>query len=116
MSVSVMIAWIDNDIPSVMWISGLFFPQSILTGVLQNYARSHRLAIDEINFDFDFNAADIVGTPTTPTATTTVAVATSSSDEKRMATTSSPRVNERKLTKPSDGIYIRVSPLLSNPF
>eukprot|EP00331_Platyophrya_macrostoma_P004147 CAMPEP_0176418942 /NCGR_PEP_ID=MMETSP0127-20121128/7766_1 /TAXON_ID=938130 /ORGANISM="Platyophrya macrostoma, Strain WH" /LENGTH=303 /DNA_ID=CAMNT_0017799353 /DNA_START=1 /DNA_END=912 /DNA_ORIENTATION=+ len=38
--------------PNTFWISGLFFPQGFLTGVLQTHARKHSEAIDTLNFSF----------------------------------------------------------------
>ncbi|CAG9767321.1 unnamed protein product [Ceutorhynchus assimilis] len=44
--------WIDKGAPLVFWISGFYFTQSFLTGVLQNYARQKHLPIDWIHFEF----------------------------------------------------------------
>ncbi|XP_076256705.1 dynein heavy chain 3, axonemal [Rhynchophorus ferrugineus] len=44
--------WIDTGVPIVFWLSGFYFTQSFLTGVLQNYARQQKLPIDWIHFEF----------------------------------------------------------------
>lgn len=45
--------WIDEGPPNVFWLSGFFFTQSFLTGVLQNYSRGNKLPIDLVGLDFD---------------------------------------------------------------
>jgi dynein heavy chain len=38
--------------PSAFWISSLFFPQGLLTAILQTYARKTKVPIDTLAFKF----------------------------------------------------------------
>ncbi|CAD2215821.1 Microtubule-binding stalk of dynein motor/ATP-binding dynein motor region/Dynein heavy chain region D6 P-loop domain/Dynein heavy chain AAA lid domain/Dynein heavy chain C-terminal domain containing protein, putative [Angomonas deanei] len=42
--------WNDNGAPLSFWISGFFFPQGFLTGVLQTYCRDNKVPIDDVKF------------------------------------------------------------------
>lgn len=45
--------WIDEGEPNVHWISGFYFTQSFLTGVMQNHSRKNDLPIDQLRMKFD---------------------------------------------------------------
>ncbi|RYG52936.1 hypothetical protein EON66_09295, partial [archaeon] len=47
-----MRTWLRNGQPRAFWLSGFFFPQGFLTGVLQNHARKYHVAIDTLAFSF----------------------------------------------------------------
>merc|ERR1712050_332383 len=44
--------WVSDGIPFVFWFSAYFFQQAFLTGVLQNFARKDKIAIDRICWNF----------------------------------------------------------------
>ena len=50
--VEFMDSWLRLGQPPCFWISGFFFPQGFMTGVLQTHSRKHRVAIDMLNFSF----------------------------------------------------------------
>lgn len=52
--------WAENGAPRSYWISGFFFPQSFLTGVLQTYARRRVLPIDSLKIDFQVVEMELV--------------------------------------------------------
>mmetsp|Transcript_23863 Transcript_23863/g.43710 ORF Transcript_23863/g.43710 Transcript_23863/m.43710 type:complete len:2143 (+) Transcript_23863:3-6431(+) len=44
--------WVKNDIPTMFWFSAYFFQQAFLTGVLQNFARRDKIAIDRCMWNY----------------------------------------------------------------
>lgn len=65
--VSFIAKWIEGGTPKVFWISGFFFPQAFFTGTLQNYARKHVIAINELGFESkvydDINYTEVTEKP-----------------------------------------------------
>jgi dynein heavy chain, axonemal len=48
----------NNGKPPIFWLSGFFFVQSFLTAGLQNFARSQKIPIDVVAYDFEMLSDD----------------------------------------------------------
>ena len=57
--VSFIRSWTVEGVPKVVWFSGFSYPQAFLTGILQNYARRAKIAIDELVFDFQVTSEPV---------------------------------------------------------
>ena len=42
--------WSTKGEPAIFWIGGFFFPQSFMTGILQNYSRKHLVPVNKLRF------------------------------------------------------------------
>lgn len=51
--------WLDEGEPVVYWLSGFYFTQSFLTGVLQNHSRKNGLQIDHLEMKFDVTEFEV---------------------------------------------------------
>lgn len=62
--------WIQDGQPAVFWLPGFYFPQGLLTAVLQQHSRATRIPIDHLAFDFeilDKNDYEVIKPPGRPT-------------------------------------------------
>jgi dynein heavy chain len=50
--------WLNNKAPFSYWMSGFYFPQGFLTGVLQTHSRQYKIPIDTLSFKFKVLAGD----------------------------------------------------------
>ncbi|KAL0028415.1 hypothetical protein WJX77_005025 [Trebouxia sp. C0004] len=65
--IAFMRSWLRQGLPKSFWLPGFFFPQGLMTGVLQTYARKYGIAIDSLSFAFQVSQlkepAEIVDAP-----------------------------------------------------
>lgn len=57
--------WRHEGTPKQFWMSGMFYPQGFMTGVLQTHSRKEHIPIDRLNFSFKVMEVDI-GLPPPP--------------------------------------------------
>ena len=54
-------SWVDDGIPTTFPLYAFFFTQAFLTGSKQNFARSHKIEIDKVDFDYAVLDGDEAG-------------------------------------------------------
>ena len=65
--IAFMRSWLTQGLPKCFWLPGFFFPQGLMTGVLQMHARKYGIAIDSLGFAFQVSQlqspAEVVDPP-----------------------------------------------------
>lgn len=65
--IAFMRSWLTQGVPKCFWLPGFFFPQGLMTGVLQTHARKYGIAIDSLSFSFQVSQlkgpAEVVDAP-----------------------------------------------------
>ena len=59
--------WYEQNKPPVFWISGFYFPQAFITGVMQNHARKYQLPIDTVTYGYGIQDEPVESVKQPPT-------------------------------------------------